>query len=78
MSKFNKLYKNILETTTTAVFGGTSDTYAAGDNRPFEPARMAIGVKTTKSKSTKSAKQQVKKVPLQRRPQVETIFLNGK
>ena len=78
MSKFNKLYKSILETTTTAVFGATPGTYAPGDNRAFEPARMVIGAKGCKGKCKKNAKQQVEKVPIQRRPRVETVFLKGK
>ena len=74
MKKFNSLVQQILENT-TAMFGGIANTqYAAGDNRPFEPARMVIGAKNKRGKNqTKTIK-----VPIQRRPKIETTVLSRK
>ena len=74
MKKFDLLVKKILENT-TAMFGGVAGVqYAAGDNRPIEPARMVIGAKFKKGKNqTKTTK-----IPIQRRPKIETTVLSSK
>jgi hypothetical protein len=74
MKKFDLLVNKLLENT-TAMFGGIANTeYAAGDNRPIEPARIVIGAKYKKGKNqTKTVK-----VPIQRRPRIETTILRSK
>lgn len=79
MKNFNNLCKQLIEANTVgSVLGqpaisGTS--YAAGDNRPIEPARIVIGAKA--QKKNKKNKSQVM-IPVQKRSKVETIFLKGK
>ena len=79
MKNFNNLFKQIIENNTAgSVLGGSAGVYAAGDNRPIEPARAAIGAKVQKNKNKTKRNQQMVSVPVQRRPKVETIFLKGK
>ena len=76
MSNFNNLFKQIIETTSTAVLGGkVGDIYGGStDNRAFEPARMVIGAKFKKGKNKTTAV----KVPVHKRNLPETVFLKGK
>lgn len=80
MSLFNKLVANILESNTVgSVLGApaiSNKTYAGNDNRPFEPARMAIGAKFKKKKNKNSPSQVL--VPVHRRPRVESIVTVAK
>lgn len=80
MHKFNSLCKKLIESNTSSgVLGGPTTArtgYADNDTRPIEPAQIVIGAKKTKKKSKSS--QQVVKVPIQRRPAIETVFLKGK
>lgn len=77
MSNFNALYKHFIENNTSAGVLGQGS-YAPNDNRPFEPARMAIGAKFTKKRNKKEPSQQMVKVPVQKRPKIENILIRPK
>lgn len=76
MLSFNKLFKQIMETTSTSVLGGEPGKVYGGDTdtRAFEPARMVIGAKFKKGKNKTTAV----KVPIHQRKLPETVFLKGK
>jgi hypothetical protein len=75
MKLYNKLVQQLLEANTVgSVLGApaiSNKQYAAGDTRPFEPARITIGAKF-KKKSKKNEPDQVM-IPVFRRPRVESI-----
>lgn len=68
MKKFNAAVKQYLESNTVGgVMGVAGGVYAAGDNRPIEPARIVLGAKIKKKKNKKEPDQQMISVPVQRR-----------
>lgn len=81
MQHFNKLFKQLIENNTSAgVMGMTAPgtVYAAGDNRPIEPAKITIGAKTVKRKNKNEPLQQMVKIPVQKRPKIENVVLKNK
>jgi hypothetical protein len=72
MTKFNTLFRKILESNTTSMFtSNATDTKVYGgaaDTRPIEPAKIVLGAKKCKKC----------KIPIQRRPKIENIILKAK
>lgn len=52
MQLFNTLYKSIIETTLTDVFGNRGE-YNPGDNRPIVPSDIILGTKRVKKRNNK-------------------------
>ena len=75
MKLYNALVKQLIETNTVATMYGAAavnnQQHAAGDNRPFEPARAVIGAKFKKKKKKNEPDQVM--IPVFKRPRVESI-----
>ena len=70
MQHFNALFKSLIENNTVAaVLGRDSGSYADGDARPIEPAKIVLGAKVKKQSKRKAAS-----IPIQRRYKIETIL----
>lgn len=81
MQHFNKLYRELIEDNTSASVMGPAipgTGYASGDNRPIEPANIAIGAKKVKRKNKNEPLQQMVKIPIQRRTKIENILIKSK
>lgn len=75
MKLYNTLVNQLIENNTVSTMYGAAavnnQQHAAGDNRPFEPARVVIGAKFKKKKNKNTSDQVM--IPVFKRPRVESI-----